>query len=122
LKANICKLDDYTILSEVKDLPDCQKEHIGDALEYACCFWTKHLLGIPGSSPGIEEVYEAIDEFFPACLLFWIEALILLGKLGVSVYALNDIQEWYTLVSYMWRNCSENPYLHLFRQGIHASG
>jgi len=101
LKRNICKLDDYTILSQVKDFPDCQKEHIGDALEYACCFWTKHLLGISESSPGVEEVQEAIDEFFPTCLLFWIEALILLRRLDIGVYALNDIQQWYTLVSYM---------------------
>jgi len=122
LKRNICGLDDYTTLSEVKDLPVRQKECIGDALEYACCFWTKHLLGIPGSSPGVEEVQGAIDEFFPTCLLFWIEALILMGKLDIGVFALNDIQQWYTLVSCMWRNCSENPYLHLFRQGLHASG
>jgi len=122
LKRNICKLDNYAILSEVKDLSDHQKDHIGDALEYACCFWTKHLLGIPGSGPGVGEVQEAIDEFFPTCLLFWIEALILLEKLEIGVYALNDIQQWYTLVSCMWRNCSENTYLHLFRQGLHASG
>jgi len=122
LKRNICELDDYTKLSKVKDLPDRQKEHIGDALEYACCFWTKHLLGIPGSSSGVEEIQEAIDEFFPTCLLFWIEVLILLGKLDIGVHALNDIQQWYTLVSCMWRNCSAKPYLHLFRQGIHASG
>jgi len=122
LKRNICKLDDYTMLSEVKDLPDRQKDHIGDALEYACCFWTKHLLGTPKSGSGIEEVQKAIDQFFPTCLLFWIEALILLGKLDIGVYALNDIQQWYTLVSCMWRNCSAKPYLHLFRQEIHASG
>jgi len=122
LKRNICKLDDYTMLSEVKDLPDRQKDHIGDALEYACCFWTKHLLGIPRSGSGVKEVQEAIDEFFPTCLLFWIEVLTLVGKLDIGVHALNDIQQWYTLVSYMWRNCPANPYLHLFRQGIHASG
>jgi len=101
LERNICRLDDYVILSEVKDLPNRQKDHIGDALEYACCFWTKHLLGISGSSPGVEEVQEAIDKFFPTCLLFWIEVLILMGKLDIGVHALNDIQQWYRLVSHM---------------------
>jgi len=110
------------MLSEVKDLPDHQKVHIGDALEYACCFWTKHLLGIIGSSPGVQKVQEAIDEFFTTCLLFWIEALVLMGKLDIGVYALNDIQQWYKLVSCMWRNCLENPYLHLIRQGLCANG
>ena len=101
LKKNLYRLDDYTTLSEVKDIPSCQKEHIGDALEYACCFWTTHLLGIPGSGPGVEEVQQSIDKFFPTCLLSWIEALILMGKLEIGVHALNEIQQWYTLVSYI---------------------
>jgi len=101
LKRNICRLDDHITLSEVKDLPDRQKLHIGDALEYACLFWTKHLMGIPSSGPGVEEVWEAIDKFFSTCVLRWIEALILMGKLDIGVHALDDIQKWYTLVSYM---------------------
>ena len=109
LKKNICRLEDHAILSEVKGLPDLQKDHIGDALEYACCFWAKHLLGVSGSSQGIEEVQEAIDKFFTTSLLFWIEVLSLVGKLDIGVYALNDIQQWYTLVSCIWRVCSGNP-------------
>ena len=101
LRRNICGLDDYTTLSEVPDLSNLRKDCIGDALEYACCFWTKHLLRIPGSGPGIEEVQEAIEKFFTTGLLFWIEVLILLGKLDIGIYALNDIQQWYTLVSCM---------------------
>jgi len=115
LKRNIGGLDNYAILDEVKDLPDQQKDNIGDALEYACCFWTKHLLGIPGSSLGVEEVQKAIDKFFPTCFLFWIEALVLMGKLDNGIHALNDIQQWYASVSYMWRNCSGNPHSYLLR-------
>ena len=99
LEKNICKLDDYTVLSKVKDLPDRQKDHIGDALGYACCFWTKHLLGITSGSSHIEEVQKAIDGFFTTCLLSWIEVLSLMGNLNIGVYALNDIQQWYALVS-----------------------
>ena len=99
LEKNICKLDDYTVLSKVKDLPDRQKDHIGDALGYACCFWTKHLLGITSGSSHIEEVQKAIDGFFTTCLLSWIEVLSLMGNLNIGVYALNDIKQWYALVS-----------------------
>ena len=109
LRRNICRLDDHAILSQVEDLPGHQKEHIGDALEYACCFWTKHLLGVSVSGPGVEEVQEAIDKFFTTCLLFWIEVLSLVGKLHIGVYALNDIQQWYTLVSCAWSICSVDP-------------
>jgi len=101
LKKNICNLDDGDILSEVKDLSDRQKAHIGDALEYACCFWTKHLLEIPGSSSCVEEVQKAIDDFFTTHFLAWIEVLALTGNLGVGVHAINDVEQWCSLVSVM---------------------
>ena len=99
LKKNICNLDNYTVLSEVKDLSIRQKDHIGDALEYACQFWTRHLLGTPHSGPHAEEVQEAIDKFFSVHLLHWIEVLALTENLGAGVYAMNDVEQWYSLVS-----------------------
>ena len=122
LRKNICELDDYAMLSEVQDFPDCQRAHIGDALGYACCFWTKHLLKIPLSSPDVEKVQQAIDKFSTTHLLFWIEVLSLVGNLGVGVYALNDVQQWYMLVSHAWSNYSGNTGLHLFRQEFPADG
>jgi len=102
LKKNICNLDDHAVLSDVKDLSTRQKTHIGDALEYACCFWTQHLLEIPGRSSCVEEVQKAIDNFFTTHLLHWIEVLVLTRNLGVGGYAINDIEQWYTLVSTVW--------------------
>ena len=99
LKRNICNLDDYTALREVKDLSTCRKVYIGDALEYACQFWTKHLLGIPSTSPHIEKVWRAIDQFFTIHLLHWIEVLVLTGNLGSGFYAMNDVEQWFTAVS-----------------------
>jgi len=99
LKRNICNLDDYTVLSEVEDLSSQQKTYIGDSLEYACQFWTKHLLEIPSSGPHIEEVQKAIDMFFIVNLLDWIEVLVLTGNLGVGVHAMSDIEKWYNFVS-----------------------
>jgi len=101
LKRNICNLDDYAVLSEVKDLPTRQKDHIGDALEYACQFWSKHLLRVPGSSFHVGEVQKAIKEFFTRHLVYWIEVLALTGNLGVGVYAMNDIEQWCALVIVM---------------------
>ena len=99
LKRNICNLDDHASLSRVKDLPAHCKIHIGEGLEYACRFWAKHLMGVPSSSHDIEEVHGAIDGFFTTYLLFWIEVLSLTRNLGVGVYAINDIQQWYISVS-----------------------
>ena len=101
LKKNICNLDDYTDLSMVKDLPTHKKDHIGDALGYACQFWTKHLLGIPGDSIYTEEVQKAVDKFFTMHFLHWIEVLAFTENLDIGVHAMNDIKQWYTLVSTM---------------------
>ena len=105
LRRNICYLGDHTVLSEIVDLPTHRKEHIGDALEYACRFWTKHLVEIPVSGHDIKEVHEAIKEFFTKYLLFWIEVLVITGNLDASVYNINDIQNWYISVSFEYFNC-----------------
>ena len=99
LKKNICKLDDYAILSEVEDLSVHRKAHIGDALEYACRFWTRHLLGTPSNTPHLKEVHSGIDKFFAVHLLYWIEVLAITGDLGIAVDSLNDIEQWCSLVS-----------------------
>jgi len=99
LRKNICDLEDHAVLSEVKDISTRKKDHIGYALEYSCCFWTKHLLEIPGSSSWVEEVQRVIDNFFTTHLLDWIEVLALTGNLDVGVLAINDVDQWYALVS-----------------------
>jgi len=99
LKRNICNLEDYTVLSDVDDLSTRGEEYIGDALEYACCFWTKHLVKSPIKGSDAEKVAKAIDKFFTTHLLFWIEVLAIMGKLDVSVHSINDIQQWYISVS-----------------------
>jgi hypothetical protein len=76
-----------------------RKEHTGDALEYACQFWTKHLVRSPSSGPNARRVQKAIDKFFTTYLPFWIEVLIIMGNLDVGVHSINDIQQWYILVS-----------------------
>ena len=100
LKRNICNLDNYAIVSKVEDISTCRKEHIGDALEYACRFWARHLVDAPSSGPDAEEIQKAIDRFFITYLPFWIEVLIIIGSLNIGVYAINHIQQWYTSVSF----------------------
>jgi hypothetical protein len=98
LRRDICDLDG-SALNKVNDLSDRRKEHIGDALEYACQFWTKHLVKSP-SSGSDEEGQEEIDKFFTKHLLQWIEVLIIMENLDASVHSLNDVKQWYTLVSF----------------------
>jgi len=121
LRKNICNLDDHAILSEVEDLSAHCKDHIGDALGYACHFWTKHLLRIPGNNSHVEEVQKAIDKFFTTQLPCWAEVLALTGNLDVRVYAMNDIEQWCASVS-VRQMVHQGTHLHTFRQESHASG
>ena len=99
LKRNTCNLEDYASLGKVENLATHCKVQIGDALGYACQFWAKHLAGVPNSGHGVEEVHKAIDEFFPTYFLLWIEILSLMRILDVGVYALKNVEQWYTSVS-----------------------
>jgi len=99
LKRNICGLDHHAILTEVQGLPTHQKGHIGDALEYSCQFWAKHLAEVPSGCHDVEEIHRAVDKFFTTHLLFWIEVLTIMRSLSLSVGLINDVQQWYNLVS-----------------------
>ena len=101
MKRNISTLDGFSVLSEVKDPSTYKKAYIGDSLEYACKFWTKHLLEIPSNNPRAEEVQKAIDKFFTMHLLHWVEVLAIIGNLSTGVYAMNDVKQWYNSVSGM---------------------
>ena len=94
-------MDDHAVLSKVEDLPTLRATHIGNTLEYACRFWTHHLAKIPSRSGGGEDVQKAIEDFFTTGFLFWVEVLILTGNLEISLHALHNIEQWYTLVSHI---------------------
>jgi len=102
LKRNICNLEDYTDLSSVSNLSARRKECIGDGLEYACQFWSKHLAKSPSSGSDAEKVQQEIDRFFTTHLLFWVEVLIIMRNVGASVHSINDVKEWYISVSYRY--------------------
>jgi hypothetical protein len=105
LKRNICNLDDYAILSEVKDL----SVHKKPTLEM---LWNMHAGSGPSTSWGppakpliLRKCRMAIDKFFTVHLLHWIEVLAITGNLGSGVYSMNDIEKWYSLVSVMQFVC-----------------
>jgi len=118
LRRNICRLDDHVLLSEVRDLPACRATYIGGTLEYACHFWTNHLVRIPAGGPDVKEVLSAINKFFKRHLLFWIEVLSLTGNLDIGVHALNNVQQWYTSVSSIIRCPLRKHMLMLVQAGV----
>ena len=91
LKRNICKLPDGVVNSEVIDLKERINEQIGQALEYACRSWYKHLVGtIPA------RITPILRRFLEEKFLFWLEVLSVLGATKEAVHALEATEkcEW----------------------------
>ena len=92
LKKNMCSIPDYTLNSEMEDLPTrIEGSGIHGALEYACRSWHKHLIV---TEYQITDVISALCSFLEQKFLFWLEILSVLGAVGGAVHALNATIKW----------------------------
>ena len=92
LEKNMCSIPDYTLNSEVADLPErIEKSGIHGALEYACRSWYKHLIMMEHWNA---DVVSALQSFLGRRFLFWLEVLSILGAVGDAVCALGITVEW----------------------------
>ena len=82
----MCKLQDGVANSEVIDVKERAEEHVGQALEYACRSWHKHLVGtIPA------HITLVLHRFLKEKFFFWLEVLNVLGAAKEAVEALGVI-------------------------------
>ncbi|CAE6446644.1 unnamed protein product, partial [Rhizoctonia solani] len=88
LRFNICELEtSYLRNNEVPDLKLRIDSHIGPALKYACTHWIEHFAAAPN-----EGLLESIRRFMEGPqLMYWIEALSLLGRIDVAISALSKL-------------------------------
>ena len=83
LERNMCKLPDGVANSEVVDLGDKVGRYVGQALQYACRSWHKHLVDtIP------LHIASVLHKFLEKKFLFWLEVLSVLGAAREAVDAL----------------------------------
>lgn len=93
LRFNICDLpSSFLFDSEVPDLSRRTQENIGDALRYSCRYWAQHL-GREDSGSG-DSLRVKINEFLHVRVLFWIEAMNLLGWRAQCSPMLQRAREW----------------------------
>ena len=92
LEKNMCSMPDYTLNSELEDLPArIEGSGIRGALEYACRSWYTHLTT---TKYRIANVVSALRRFLEAKFLFWLEVLSVLGAMGDAARALNATIKW----------------------------
>jgi NACHT domain len=99
LKRNICQIPRYAMNAEVDDLDGRRKAYIGDALEYGCRSWAKHLRLASRDGDNVGLVVESLKEFFERHLLEWLEVLSIVGDFRYAVYSLCDVAAWLVDVS-----------------------
>jgi hypothetical protein len=92
LKRNMCSLPDYILNSKVRGL---QKKVDGSgicgALEYACRWWSKHLVFTKGHGT---DIISSLSHFLEHKFLFWLEVMSILGAVGDAARALVATKEW----------------------------
>jgi hypothetical protein len=88
LRFNICGLETSHVRNcDVSGLEIRVKDSISEHLKYSCLHWSSHLVK---ASKGPS--WDKLENFlFGRELLYWIEALSLLGELGVGLSSLQDL-------------------------------
>jgi hypothetical protein len=92
LKKNICSIPEQTLGKEVEDLAKLRQERIGDALEYSCRFFARHIGEAVGGE--VDGIVELLKIFVDRLVLQWLEVLSIVGRMREAVYSLNHIKEW----------------------------
>jgi hypothetical protein len=93
LKRDICGINDPSKFNvEVSDLNERLYECLPKHLEYACIYWSRHLIHVPNTD---STVYDHAKRILFTHLLHWIEVMSLLGKIDNVFVALKDTTEWF---------------------------
>jgi hypothetical protein len=94
LKRNPCDIPRYAMNEDVEDLQERRKTHIGPVLEYACTFWTQHLLQAARSTETITKTLGLMETFMDQHFLSWLEVLSVAGTVRTAVYSFRDAKTW----------------------------
>jgi hypothetical protein len=97
LRFNICNLaSSYLLDSEVENLERLIDESIlqNVGLEYACRYWTSHLVGVPTTGSGARNLQGELHDFGLEKSIFWIEVMNLLSAKEACYDGLNTVIVW----------------------------
>ena len=107
LEKNMCSIPDYSLNSEVSDLPKkIEAGGIRGAMEYSCRSWYKHLIATNHPCP---DALSALRNFLEQKFLFWLEVLSVLGAMGDAARALTMTTKWLDEVRSMCDNLVVKP-------------
>ena len=93
LQFNIANIpSSYVLDSDNSMLPDAVKHNISPFLSYSCRNWDYHLCAI--EIQDVAPICKTLSEFLKLSVLFWIEAMNLLGACGLCDLMLRNACKW----------------------------
>jgi len=94
LHFNMCNLpSSYIFDSDVPDLSD-RKHKLTPTLKYASCHWARHLFQATPAENDSNDLFLHLNDFMCDKLLFWIEAMNLMGATFECSQLLKDAEDW----------------------------
>ncbi|KAJ7306244.1 WD40-repeat-containing domain protein [Mycena albidolilacea] len=96
LRFNICNLpSSFLNDSEVDSLSADIESNISSSLTYACRHWAAHLVKIPTGAQNIgQDIIDQMQDWLYGRVVFWMEAMNLLGVVGECYHALVAARRW----------------------------
>jgi hypothetical protein len=97
LRFNICNLpSSFLFDSEVKNMEHLVEENIHSnvGLEYACQYWTSHLVEVPAISSDAQDLKETLLVFSQKKIIFWIEVMNLLSAKEACYDGVTAVVTW----------------------------
>jgi hypothetical protein len=97
LRFNICSLPSSFLLdSEVRNLEHTVDEtvHGNLGLEYACRYWTSHLVEVPAISSDAQDLQKTLLHFSHETVLFWVEIMNLLSAKETCYDGVTSVVAW----------------------------
>jgi hypothetical protein len=91
LEHNLLSLPEYTLNSDVEDLPARVNGRVSIALQYACRSWHSHISEARGDITGVTSLLRI---FLEEKFLAWLEVVSAVGDLGGAAVALERLMGW----------------------------
>jgi hypothetical protein len=92
LKRDVAGLSDPSLLnSEVVGFEQKVRDALSPEVQYACRYWASHLSRVEFGDGSMVQVLEA---FSMRTILWWLEALSLIGGISSAVYSIREGHHW----------------------------
>jgi hypothetical protein len=92
LKRDIAGISNPSLLNkEVDGFEGKVRDALSPEVRYACRYWATHLLCV---ELGDEETVEALEKFSMRSILWWFEAMSLLGSVSAAVSSVQEAHHW----------------------------